>query len=144
MSENPQPTDPNTAPGPMSRHEERRLRREERREARGGSGAWIVGAILIVLGLVFLAQNLGGTLLIQNWWALFILIPAVAAFSAAWNAYKSAGNRLTMPARGSLVGGLILLMITAVFLLNLSWTLLGPIIIILAGVGLLLNVIIPG
>ncbi len=75
---------------------------------------------------------------------LFILLPAVAAFGNTWRAYLAAGGHLTGPARGSLVAGLILLMVTAIFLFNLSWTYLGPILIILAGIGLLLNVILPG
>jgi hypothetical protein len=149
MNDNPQPPNQNPPPEFLSRHEERRRRMEERRAARaaGGpnaAGAWIVGAILIILGLVFLVQNLGGMILLNNWWALFILIPAVGAFGAAWRTYQAAGGHLTLPARGSLVVGLILLLVTAIFLLNLSWTLLGPIVIILAGIGLLLNVIIPG
>ena len=53
--------------------------------------------------------------------------------------YQNAGDQLTAPARGSLFVGLILLLITAMFLFNLSWTLFGPIILILAGIGILIN-----
>lgn len=139
------PTPP-VEPQVMSRHEERERRREERREARAerrGTGPWIVGAVLIVVGLVLLAQNFGISTL-NNWWALFILIPAVGALANAWRAYNAAGGHLTGSARGSLIGGLILMMITAVFLFNLNWSLLGPILIILAGVGLLINTMLPG
>ena len=99
--------------------------------------------LLIVVGLVLLAQNFGISTL-NNWWALFILIPAVGALANAWRAYSAAGGHLTGSARGSLIGGLILLMVTAVFLFNLNWSLLGPILIILAGAGLLINTMLPG
>ena len=46
---------------PLDRREARRQRREERREALGvpGGNTWIAGVILIVLGGVFLMQNMG-------------------------------------------------------------------------------------
>src|SRR5512146_1135342 len=111
----------------MDRHEERMRRREERWAARGGrgSGAWVGGAILVILGLIFLLQNMG-YFVVNNWWALFILIPAIAAFGAAWRTYQDAGGRLTGAARGSLIGGLVLTMVAAVFLFNLNWTVVGP------------------
>jgi hypothetical protein len=126
------------------RREAREMRREERRVGRGDrpGGGLIAGAVLVVVGAVLLAQNFGITTL-DNWWALFILIPAVGALGNAWRSYQAAGGRLTTGARGSLIGGLVLLMVTAIFLFNLNWGLLGPIVIILAGVGLLLNTFLP-
>ena len=119
-------------------------RREERWAARGGrgSGAWIGGAILIILGLVFLLQNMGAFVL-NNWWALFILIPAIGAFGAAWRTYQTAGGRLTAASRGSLISGFVLTMVAAVFLFNLNWTVVGPVLIILAGIALLMNAFLP-
>ena len=147
MSENPQnpePSDSGNRPEFMDRHEERMRRREERWAARGGrgSGAWVGGAILVILGIVFLLQNMGAFVL-NNWWALFILIPAIGAFAAAWRNYQDAGGRLTGAARGSLIGGVVLTMVAAVFLFNLNWTVAGPVLIILAGIGLLLNAFLP-
>ena len=78
--------------------EQRRAERLARREARWQwrakhSTSWIGGAILILLGVVFLLQNMGIPFL-ANWWALFILIPAFWAFVAAWDSYQDNG-RLT-------------------------------------------------
>jgi hypothetical protein len=147
MNDNPQdnPQTQNSGSNPpLSRHEERQMRRTARREGRYQSGgAWVGGAILIALGVIFLLQNFGG-LYLQNWWALFILIPAVGAFGNAWRAYQSADGHLNVQARGSLIGGLVLSMITAIFLFNLNWGLLGPVILILAGIGVLLNAVLPG
>jgi hypothetical protein len=132
-------------PEMLSRHEERQRRREERWAARGGrhGGTWVLGGILILLGIIFLLQNMGLAFL-SNWWALFILLPAFGAFTAAWRTYQGAGGHLTAASRGSLIGGLVLTMIAAIFLFNLNWTILGPALLILAGIGILLNALLPG
>ncbi len=130
-----------TPPDFYDRQAEREQRREERRAARGG-GAWVGGAILIVLGVVFLLQNLGAYIT-GNWWALFILIPAIGAFGAAWRAYQVAGGRLNAAARSSLFGGLFLTLLTCIFLFNLRFEILGPVLIILVGIGLLVNAFLP-
>jgi hypothetical protein len=125
---------------PLDRYEERRQRREARRAARrmSGQGAWIVGAILILLGGVFLLQNLGVTgMYFNNWWALFILIPAFGAFERGLHSYREAGNQLTSGARNGFFTGSILLLVTIVFLFNLDWTYVGPIILVVAGVAIL-------
>jgi hypothetical protein len=127
-----------------SRHAGRYQRLEERRAARASryGGTWIGGAILILAGILLMFQNL--TLFtLQNWWALFILIPAVGAFANAWRAYQSQ-SRLTAQARASLISGIILTMVAAIFLLNLNWTILGPVLLILGGLGVLLNAMLPG
>jgi len=120
----------------------RQQRREERRTRRGGN-SWIGGAVLILIGLVLLLQNFG-KMALQNWWALFILIPALGAFANAWRTYQQADGHLTGAARSSLLGGFILTMVAAVFLFNLNWALLGPVLLILAGIGIFVNVILPG
>jgi len=138
-------TNRQTQPETLDRYERRRRRRAERRAARGTryGGAWVGGAILILLGIVFLLQNLG-SLSLNNWWALFILLPALGALGAAWRTYQSAGGHLTATARGSLIGGLVLTMITAAFLFDLNWGILAPVLIVLAGIGLLINAFLPG
>ena len=143
MSE--QPNENNSQPEPTSRMETRYPRRQERRAARGSrmGGSLIGGIILILIGVVFLLQT-QGIFYLQNWWALFILIPALGAFGSAWRAYQDAGGYLNAQARGSLMMGLLFSMVTAIFLFNLNWTWLGPILIILAGVGILLNAVLPG
>ncbi len=103
--------------------------------------AWIGGAILILIGFIFLVQNLTGFSL-SNWWALFILIPAINAFGHAYNNYKNDG-RLSGPVRRSLFGGLILTFVALVFLFNLNFGTLWPVLLILGGVVLLVNALLP-
>ena len=93
---------------------------------------------MILLGLAFLLRTTGNfNFPLNNWWALFILIPAVGAFDRAIRMYSNADHQLTGPALGSLLVGLVLTFVAASFLFNLNWSLFGPIILILAGIGIL-------
>jgi hypothetical protein len=105
------------------------------------SGAWMPGLILIVLGGIFLLNNLTG-FEVHNWWALFILIPAVGSFGRAWNQYQTTGS-LHREARQAIFGGLLLTAIVAVFVFELSWLLFGPVLLILLGLTLLGNEFLP-
>lgn len=129
------------------RREARNARREARWEARqarrrSGRSGWVGGAILILLGLIFLFQNFGA-LRFANWWALFILIPAIGSFGNAWNSYQNSGGHLTTAARGSLIGGFVLVLITLAFLFSVNVSIYWPIFLILGGLVLLVNAILP-
>jgi hypothetical protein len=98
------------------------------------------GIALIALGLIFLVQNYLG-LELRNWWALFILIPATAALSSAYYTWR-AGN--TAAAAGSLTMGLVFVAIAAIFLLELPWRLAWPVLLVVAGLGLILPQLVRG
>jgi drug/metabolite transporter (DMT)-like permease len=127
---------------PLSRREARRQRREQRLADPSRGDAWIIGIILIVLGGLFLMRTMGADVPLTNWWALFILIPAFGALSAAWRMYRQADHRLTTAARSSLLVGLALSFITFMFLFEISWTYVGPILIIVVGIAIILNYVI--
>ena len=127
-------------PEPMDRREARRQRRLERLADPSRGGSWVAGLIMIILGGIFLLRNTGTfDIPLKNWWALFILIPAIGSLDTARRLYRSAGNQLTAPARGSLLVGLVLTFVTAMFIFELNWSFFGPILIILAGIGILLT-----
>ncbi len=117
------------------RRRERELRRQRRASRR--SDGWIGGAILILLGVIFLLQN-AGMLVFHNWWALFILIPAFGAFANAWTRYRDDG-RLDAGVRGSVLTGFLLALVAAAFLFDFESTLFWPALLILAGAGILVN-----
>ncbi len=129
---------------PLDRHAAREQRRAARHAAAGGLNG-VAGLILVLLGGAFLLQNMGMlSITIHNWWALFILIPALGSFDTALRAYRNSGNRLTATARGALLAGGIMTVITLAFLFDLDWTYFGPGLIILVGIGVLINSLQPG
>ena len=93
----------------------------------------------LVVGIIFLLQNAGITVLTGHWWALFILIPAVGCGVAAWNMFQRACGRFTPAMSGALCGFLMLTFLTAMFFFGLSWSLWWPVFIIIAGVSALLG-----
>ncbi|MFN2120716.1 MAG: LiaF transmembrane domain-containing protein [Anaerolineales bacterium] len=118
------------------RQADRAARREGRLERRGRHNyRWLWGGVLIVLGVELLLENMGFTFP-DNWWALFILIPAFASYAAAWDQYRDSG-RLTRAAAGSLASGLLFTVLTLVFFFSISFGLLWPGLLILAGLALL-------
>lgn len=136
---------PNTPP-PESHdwHAQRRAERQARREAhwqRRNQYGWAGGAILILLGIVFLAQNMGIAVL-ENWWALFILIPAFWSFVAAWENYQKHGQ-LTRHGAWSLIVGVGLTLLSGFFLLDLNIGPYWPLLLILAGIVLLATAWLP-
>ena len=100
--------------------------------------AWIAGGVLILIGIVFIVRNVTG-FSFDNWWALFILIPALGSLVTSFQMYERHGRKFTAASRGPLVGGLFLLGLTAVFLFKLDWGRIWPFILILAGLGVLLS-----
>ena len=116
--------------------------RFERRVRSRGREPWMIGVILIVLGAAFLLQNMTGFYL-NNWWALFILIPVFGSFSRGWQEVQEAGGKVTSHARSNFIGGTVLAVVTAILLFNLDWAIFGPFLLIAAGAALLLSSVLP-
>jgi hypothetical protein len=104
----------------------------EMREMQWG-GAW-VGVALIGLGAIFLVQNYLGYEL-RNWWALFILIPAIGSFTSAWYLWRGGHSSA---AAGPFTMGIMFTALAGIFLLDLPWGRIWPVFIILVGLGMLL------
>ncbi len=102
---------------------------------------WIAGGVLLMMGLLLLVSNLTGAPF-NNWWALFILIPALGSLYTGLKHYSEAGA-FTEAARKPITGGLILLMISVIFLFNLDWSTLWPFFLIVAGGMMLVTAIWP-
>lgn len=120
--------------------QERRNGRSERRAARrsGGFGSNMTGGLILIgIGVVFLLSN-WTEFRLDNWWALFILIPVVAAWGNAYRAYQAAGG-WSQEARNSIVGSLFPLFIAVIFLFNLDWGRIWPGFLILAGIAALVG-----
>jgi len=93
--------------------------------------------ILIALGVLLLLRQVSGFSL-QNWWALFILIPVFSAFSGAYRLWQM-GGRLTFGVWTAFYGGLFPLLVALIFLFNLDWGDYWPAFIIVGGLGIMVG-----
>ena len=98
----------------------------------------VFGIILVCLGVIFLLRNID-IFYLDNWWALFTLIPAIASFAQAWRFYQANGREMTRQVRGRIVAGLFPLAIALIFLFNLDLGEFWPVLIILAGIAVILS-----
>ncbi|MGB8643849.1 MAG: hypothetical protein WCF84_01305, partial [Anaerolineae bacterium] len=129
-----------SAPPPADWRELKRQERERRRAARrkgNGDNGWIAGVVLIGIGALLLLQNMG-MLNLHNWWALFILIPALGSFGTAWSFYSRSGE-LSPAVTGPFIGGLLLTGVASAFLFDWSWGIVGPGLLIILGVSALVS-----
>lgn len=118
--------------------EMKELKYEEKEKAVADKGSnWIMALVLIVVGIGLLLSNFTEFSL-NNWWALFLLIPAITMLRHVWAEYQRYG-RLTSRSTGALIGGLTVLAAMAVFLFNLSWSGLWPLGFIFAGISIFLS-----
>ena len=99
---------------------------------------WIIGLILIALGALFLLQNAGVPVFVGNWWALFILIPAIGAFASAYRLYQQ-DRRVTPSVTGLITGGLVSLTVALIFLFDADFGSAWPLVLVVLGVGMLLR-----
>jgi hypothetical protein len=103
----------------------------------GGSAPWIPGVVLILVGGVLLFANLTGFEL-RNWWALFILIPAISNFNQAYDAYRASGS-FDKATATSAFWGVFFVLLSGTFLLGLSFGVIWPAFLILGGLMLILG-----
>ncbi|RMG98833.1 MAG: hypothetical protein D6706_06510 [Chloroflexi bacterium] len=96
---------------------------------------WTAGVVLIGLGSLFLLQRLTGFHL-HNWWALFLLFPAVGSVGKAWEIYQQHGH-WTRKSRQALGGAFFLSSVGVAFLLGISE--IWPVILIGLGITVLVS-----
>lgn len=103
-----------------------------------GHVSWAGGVVLIATGALLLLQNLGAITFTRAW-ALLILIPVSAAFANALQDYKKNDRHFSAQIISSLIGGLILTVVSIVLLFNLPWQIFGPVMLLVVGVSILLR-----
>jgi hypothetical protein len=99
---------------------------------------WVLGGVLITVGVFMLLRNITGWNL-GNWWALFILIPAFGSLAKGWQLYQANGE-MDAEVRGPLIGGVVLLFVFAMFFFGFNWALFWPVLLIVIGIGALVGV----
>jgi hypothetical protein len=98
---------------------------------------WVIGVLLILVGVAFLLQNAGYFVLSGNWWAIFIYAVALVNFVKAWRAYRAEPKGFS--ATGSLIWGFVLTVVATILALNLEWDQWWPAILIGVGAGIVIG-----
>ena len=102
-------------------------------------GKFILGALLIAIGLILGGNALGITnvdIFFKGWWTLFIIVPS---FIGLFNDEDKVGNLI-----GLLVGGILLLACRDVINFSLIWKLLVPGILVIIGISIIFKDVIGG
>jgi hypothetical protein len=90
----------------------------------------VIGAgLLVALGLVFLALQAGILEQGSNWWVIFLFIPGVGLLWSAYTGYRRA-EVWAAPETIELTLGAVLLILTAIFIFDPTWSFtrgIGPI-----------------
>lgn len=110
--------------------------------SRSRTGEVVAGLIVILVGLVFLADNFDIDLPLfgwHNWWALFILIGAAAPASRAIDRYRQVGA-IDAQVAHVMVSALAVIAVALMFMLNASFSLWWPIFLVIGG----LSMLVPG
>jgi len=89
------------------------------------------GLVLVCVGIVLILERVGH-FSFHNWWALFILIPAVSSLATAVEVFRRTG-KYNIAVNGSLFSGLIILTVALLFLFELDWGKYWPLFILLPG-----------
>lgn len=105
---------------------------EPRRERGTSSRSIFFPLALITLGIIFFLQQVSDFEL-ENWWALFILIPAFSSFAAAFRLWQRNGY-FSFSVYTTFYGGLFPLLVALIFLFDLDWGDYWPLFVILGGI----------
>lgn len=96
---------------------------------------YVRGAVLLILGFVFLLKNYGAEIpLPEHWWAGLLFLAGCGYLFVAWRHYASG----TEPVRKYLRAGLALIIVGVVFSFQLDMGKLWPVFLIAAGISALL------
>jgi hypothetical protein len=98
-------------------------------QGRGSNSSTFIGFAFALVGLLLLLHNLEVIRIGHRWWALFFLIPIGYLLSDLGRGRQT---------RRSLIGLVTLLSMMVILLLGLSWAVVWPVFIIIAGLSVLL------
>lgn len=106
------------------------------------STLWI-GLAFITGGIIVLLNQTGLVSFDFNWWALFIIFPAIGSFSTAYKCYRATNNLFEMGVMMPVLIGLFMLALAYNLLMgngwNFNWNFLWPAIFIIIGLGMIFS-----
>lgn len=95
-------------------------------------------AMLIMVGIIFLIQNLSPVPVHLNWWAAFIYIPVLGSLATAFNAFQKSG-KFDAAVRSALGGVIVVGTVATMLLLGVSWRHWWPLMLIAPGLSMLID-----
>jgi hypothetical protein len=95
------------------------------------------GLCLILSGLGLLLTT--GPLRADNWWAIFILLPGLAALGAAVLQWQASGGAFNLWVRLNLITALPVLAVALIFVFRVDWSIGWTLMLIVPGLALWLN-----
>lgn len=104
-------------------------------------GGWLMGVVVIVIGLLILLHNFGLRLVFleyHNWWAVLILLCALGPLSLAYRHYRSR-ERLDANVAYYLTSAAAIVTVGFIFLLDLHWDRWWPLFVIYGGLWMLVR-----
>ena len=104
-------------------------------------GRATAGLVVIALGVLFLLRNYGVDLPLMglhNWWAVFIYLGALPSLGYAAQRYRRVG-RVDAGVVHSLLSAAVVIIVSTILLLDLSWEKLWPLFVITGGLWLVVG-----
>ncbi len=104
------------------------------------SGSWALGLVIVFIGALLLARNLGVHLAIfeyDNWWAIFILLASLAPLSRALRLMLRSG--WGMDVANALVSAAAIITLGLLILLDLAVLVWWPVFLIIGGLYMMTN-----
>lgn len=94
------------------------------------------GMLLVLLGLLLVCLNVL-KYRVENWWAIFVALPALLLFAVGQVLPRSDNGRYSAITRFFFASGFIVAVVAGMFLFNLNWGIWWPLMIVTPGVALL-------
>ena len=91
--------------------------------------------VIVAVGALFLANNLGFQLDFlerHNWWAIIILVAAIAPLTRAWEIHRVRGG-VDAEVAHCLLSAMAIVLVAVMFLAELDWGTWWPLFVILGG-----------
>ncbi len=95
-------------------------------------------AMLIMVGIIFLIQNLSPVPVHLNWWAAFIYIPVLGSLATGFNAFQKSG-KFDAAVRSALGGVIVVGTVATMLLLGVDWRHWWPLMLIAPGLSMLID-----
>ncbi|MBT3251895.1 MAG: hypothetical protein HN729_12775 [Candidatus Marinimicrobia bacterium] len=90
------------------------------------------GALLVLLGIYLLLEKSGYIPELENWWALFIVLPGLATIGSAYKSLMDEGI-ITRRIIDRIASGVTIMFVGCVMLFGWQWSRIWPVFLIIIG-----------